>query len=599
MPAPHITPLPTPPSRSQSPDTFSTDADAFLGALPEFQTDANTQADYLDGLADQVTLDAASANAAAAVATGAANYKGDYSAGTTYQIGDSVSYNGRRYVAKTVNTGVTPADGTNWFLINDGDVLGPVSATNNELVLFDGTTGKFIKNGVGSGAPGQSLLSGGGGSAPVWGSPFPNQTGNANKFLTTDGTTPSWAPLGAAIGDVLYSTQAPDATWLACNGSVYLKVAYPTLSTKLGSLSNPYQATWTSANRGGLTLHGIVKVGNRWIAALRPSGLGNYGVYSSTDLTNWTTLIPDQPIELGKFYYVSGSNRIVSSEQKSVNYLDSPFTTFSASVISGGWYAFYEYSGTIGGLVYNGSNTFVICGSNRPFSGSDTARLAYSTDGGVNFTRITSPVSGFTNVNTFCNSAAYGNGRFVVSGNLDASGNLKVMYSTNGTSWTLVQITTGTSSPSTLFFLGGYFYIGISSGSMWRSTDAVTWTSYNPANKYVNSNLVAEKDGILYWGNKPGNTAYLYSTDNGTTWNTINMVYGTNPSFTLLPNNGSVAGEYIFSIGPFNGNYDVVYSTGYDYNPATQFKLPTFNALSTVLSPYSAPINAYIKAALA
>lgn len=68
MPAPHITPLPTPPSRSQSPDTFSTDADAFLGALPDFQSDANTQADYLDNLADQVTADAAAADADAAAA---------------------------------------------------------------------------------------------------------------------------------------------------------------------------------------------------------------------------------------------------------------------------------------------------------------------------------------------------------------------------------------------------------------------------------------------------------------------------------------------------------------------------------------------------
>lgn len=68
MPAPHITPLPTPPSRSQSPDTFSTDADAFLGALPDFQSDANTQADYLDALADQVTADAAAADADAAAA---------------------------------------------------------------------------------------------------------------------------------------------------------------------------------------------------------------------------------------------------------------------------------------------------------------------------------------------------------------------------------------------------------------------------------------------------------------------------------------------------------------------------------------------------
>ena len=170
MPAPQISPLPTPPSRSQSPETFSVDADAFLGAFPDFQSEANDQADYLDALAIAVDADATIASNSAAIAAGAANYQGDYSAGTTYQIGESVSYTGRRYVAKTVNTGVTPADGANWFLINDGDVLGPVSATNNGIALYDGTTGKIIKSGLNNGTAGQALISGGSGNAPTWGS---------------------------------------------------------------------------------------------------------------------------------------------------------------------------------------------------------------------------------------------------------------------------------------------------------------------------------------------------------------------------------------------------------------------------------------------
>jgi hypothetical protein len=73
MPAPQITPLPTPPSRSQSPDTFSAQADAFLGALPEFQTDANAQANYLDALAIAVDADAAAADADAASALASRN----------------------------------------------------------------------------------------------------------------------------------------------------------------------------------------------------------------------------------------------------------------------------------------------------------------------------------------------------------------------------------------------------------------------------------------------------------------------------------------------------------------------------------------------
>jgi hypothetical protein len=105
-----ITPLPTPPSRDQSEATFVNNANAFLGALPTFATEANA-------LAVDVNADAAAAEAARVAAVGAANYKGEYNAGTTYQVGHSVSYLGTIYTAKTVNTGVTPASGANWVII--------------------------------------------------------------------------------------------------------------------------------------------------------------------------------------------------------------------------------------------------------------------------------------------------------------------------------------------------------------------------------------------------------------------------------------------------------------------------------------------------
>ena len=190
MPAPQISPLPTPPSRSQSPATFSTDADAFLGALPDFQEEANDQADYLDALAVTVDADATSASNSAAIAAGAANYQGDYSAGITYQIGQSVSYLGRRYVAKTINTGVTPADGANWFLINDGDVLGPASATNNGLAAFDGITGKQIKA-----AATVSVAQGGTGAATL----------TANAVLVGNGTSAVSAIAPSTSGNLLTS----------------------------------------------------------------------------------------------------------------------------------------------------------------------------------------------------------------------------------------------------------------------------------------------------------------------------------------------------------------------------------------------------------
>ena len=70
MPA-QITALPTPPS-TNDPANFNTRADAFLGQMPTFVTQANVLATEVYGLAVQVTADKGSAAASAATATSSA-----------------------------------------------------------------------------------------------------------------------------------------------------------------------------------------------------------------------------------------------------------------------------------------------------------------------------------------------------------------------------------------------------------------------------------------------------------------------------------------------------------------------------------------------
>jgi hypothetical protein len=75
-----------------------------------------------------------------------------------------------------------------------GDVVGPASATNNNLAAFDGTTGKLIKQAatvtVAQGGTGATSLTannvilGNGTSAPLFVAP-----GNAGNVLTSNGTT--------------------------------------------------------------------------------------------------------------------------------------------------------------------------------------------------------------------------------------------------------------------------------------------------------------------------------------------------------------------------------------------------------------------------
>tara|TARA_R110000796_G_scaffold45899_1_gene111016 strand:- start:1612 stop:1902 length:291 start_codon:yes stop_codon:yes gene_type:complete len=68
MAAPVFTPLPTPPNREASPETFSADADSFLGAFPTFQTQGNSLGSYCETQAGAALVSANNASASAALA---------------------------------------------------------------------------------------------------------------------------------------------------------------------------------------------------------------------------------------------------------------------------------------------------------------------------------------------------------------------------------------------------------------------------------------------------------------------------------------------------------------------------------------------------
>lgn len=147
-----ITPLPTPPSRND-PTNFAARGDAFLGALPDFATEANALA--VDVNADAVAAAAAevAATAAASAATAAANVT-KWVSGTTYAEGvvvwSPITY--LSYRRKTAGAGTTDpsADSTNWAqAAGTGDVLSSAAVFTGSIteeIFALGTSGSIALN---------------------------------------------------------------------------------------------------------------------------------------------------------------------------------------------------------------------------------------------------------------------------------------------------------------------------------------------------------------------------------------------------------------------------------------------------------------------
>lgn len=126
MTAPTVTPLPTPPSR-QEPDTFSDRSDAFLGALPTFQSELNTLGTYVETEAADVATDAttastaateAAASAAAAANSAASAGAVEWVSGTSYAVGfvvySPINYQNYRCIQATSGTTDPSLNETDW-----------------------------------------------------------------------------------------------------------------------------------------------------------------------------------------------------------------------------------------------------------------------------------------------------------------------------------------------------------------------------------------------------------------------------------------------------------------------------------------------------
>lgn len=119
--------------------------------------------------------------------------RGAWSSGSTYAVNDVVTVSGTSYLAIQASTNQNPTTATSFWMVlaskgdtGTGDVTGPASSTNNNVAVFDGITGKLLKQGT----AGTDFV------AP----------GTATTFTATQTFTGSSSALGIVLNDAAETT---------------------------------------------------------------------------------------------------------------------------------------------------------------------------------------------------------------------------------------------------------------------------------------------------------------------------------------------------------------------------------------------------------
>ncbi len=270
-------------------------------------------------------------------------------------------------------------------------------------------------------------------------------------------------------------------------------------------VSDDDAVTWRRVfSDAGSGFHGVAYGGGQYVA------VGDYGlIATSADGETWNSYYPNGISMLnvlynGSLFVAVGVDETNGNAVISTSADGTLWTQRLNTNLSGGFFW---------GVARNGS-TLVAVGGNVTASGSN--KLAYSTDGGLNWT--TGPVLASPTGNIGFNGVAYVNGKFVAVGTAAT-----IATSADGVTWA-----TATSGETFLNFIGvggngATTYVTSGGGVILSSADNITFArsmtpAFQTAGGIANPAILALRsiDGYLYAGGGTtvaGNAVILRSSD--------------------------------------------------------------------------------------